>query len=104
LRAFDKELKERQVARIEDTSFKTRLSILHYGIVGNTSMFVRALLFFPNVLVFTVIERGGETIPPSTQPSVNMAVNLCYLPLSIISRNSYCADFGCTFFTMLTRS
>jgi hypothetical protein len=39
LRAFAKELKERQVARIEDNSFKTRLSILHYGIVGNTSMF-----------------------------------------------------------------
>jgi phosphate/sulfate permease len=38
LRAFAAELNARQIARIHNSSSKTRLSILYYGIVGNAMM------------------------------------------------------------------
>jgi Na+/phosphate symporter len=49
LRSLAKELNERQVARIEDNSSKTRLSILYYGIVGNAMMLSKQNLELPEI-------------------------------------------------------
>ena len=56
LRAFAAELNEKQMARINDNSSKTRLSILYYGIVGNAMMLSKQ-----NLELLEIFERSfGE--------------------------------------------
>ena len=56
LRAFAAKLNEKQMARINDNSSKTRLSILYYGIVGNAMMLSKQ-----NLELLEIFERSfGE--------------------------------------------
>ena len=63
LRTLANELNERQVARIEDNSSKTRLSILYYGIIGNAMMLSKQNLELLEIFDRSFSKRGN---PAST--------------------------------------